>query len=63
MHGRPLEMAEMVAEVDATTSDDIARVASQIVASAPTIAAIGPSGTLPGAFDFMARRADLEPVG
>ena len=63
IHGRPLTLEEMVADVERTTSADIARVAAQMVASPPTLAAIGPFGALAAALDVPARATGLAAVG
>jgi predicted Zn-dependent peptidase len=52
IHGRPLKLEEMVEKVEAVTAADLARLAAATLASEPTLAAIGPPGSLP-------RRADL----
>ena len=56
LHGRPLELEEMVEKVEAVTAADLARLAAATLASEPTLAAIGPPGSLP-------RRADLSREG
>lgn len=56
VHGRPLGLDEMVASVEAVTRGDIAALAMTVLASPPTLAAIGPIGGLPR-FDDLA--ADL----
>jgi predicted Zn-dependent peptidase len=43
-HGRPLTVAELLAELDRVTPDDIARVAARMVEQVPTIVSVGPSG-------------------
>jgi predicted Zn-dependent peptidase len=58
VHGRPLGLEEMRADVERVTADDIARVAARIIASAPTIAAVGPVGALPEALDIGPAAAD-----
>jgi predicted Zn-dependent peptidase len=57
IHGRPLELAEMVEAVEAVTAADLRDLAGSIAASAPTLAAIGPVGALPGAHAISARLA------
>jgi predicted Zn-dependent peptidase len=48
VHGRPLPLEEMVARVDAVTETDLVGFAARLLASAPTLAAIGPVKKLPG---------------
>jgi predicted Zn-dependent peptidase len=57
IHGRPLSLEEMTAQVDAVTPGDLASLARTVLASAPTLAAIGPIDALPGAADIAARLA------
>ena len=52
VHGRPLTLEEMLEKVDAVTLGDIAGVALSVLESPPTLAAIGPLGTLPGLGDI-----------
>ena len=63
IHGRPLRLEELVAMVDAVTAADLAAVASSIAASPPTLAALGPEGSLPRlrdlGMDFSKARAAL----
>ena len=47
VYGRPLTLAETVAKVDAVTIGDVAALAHRVVASPPTLAAIGPLAALP----------------
>jgi predicted Zn-dependent peptidase len=54
VHGRPLSLEEMVAKVEAVTPADLAALAEGVLASAPTLAAIGPIETLPDLGDFAA---------
>jgi predicted Zn-dependent peptidase len=49
IHGRPLTLEETLARVDAVTADDLAEFGAGIMGCAPTLAAIGPVGALPGA--------------
>ena len=42
--GRPLDMAEMVARIDAVDDAAVARVARQLASAPPTLAALGPVG-------------------
>jgi predicted Zn-dependent peptidase len=53
VYGRTMEIAEITAKIDAVTSDDVTRAIHRWLAATPTIAAIGPVGTLPD-FDAMA---------
>jgi predicted Zn-dependent peptidase len=55
VHGRPLTLDEMVARVDAVGADDIANLAATMLASAPTVAAIGPVRKLPPLDEIAAR--------
>ncbi len=48
VHGRPLPLEEMVARVDAVAETDLVGFAARLLASAPTLAAIGPVKKLPG---------------
>ncbi len=48
IHGRPLDLDEIVARIDAVTGEDIARIAGALAASPPTLAAVGPIAPLPG---------------
>jgi predicted Zn-dependent peptidase len=49
IHGRPLTLEETLAKVDAVTADDLADFAAGILECMPTLAAIGPVKSLPGA--------------
>ena len=44
LFGRVKPTAELLAELDAITEDDIRRVASRVLNTAPVLAGIGPSG-------------------
>ncbi|MBL8709053.1 MAG: insulinase family protein [Rhodospirillaceae bacterium] len=44
IHNRPIPPAEIVSKVDAVTIDDLARVARRLIASSPTLTAMGPVG-------------------
>jgi predicted Zn-dependent peptidase len=44
VHGRSLEVSELLAKLDAVTIDDVRRVARQLIASKPTVATLGPAG-------------------
>ena len=60
IHGRPLEMREMVASVEAVTAADLQALADKMLRSAPTLSGIGPVATLPQLDDFAAL---LSPAG
>ncbi len=47
VHGRPLSLEEMIARVDAVNEAGLAEVAKRLLASTPTLAAIGPLKRLP----------------
>jgi predicted Zn-dependent peptidase len=49
IHGRPLTLEETLAKVEAVTADDLAEFGAGVMGCAPTLAAIGPVGALPGA--------------
>jgi predicted Zn-dependent peptidase len=55
VHGRPLTLEEMVANVEAVTADDLAALASDMLTSPTTLAAIGPVKKLPSIADLTAR--------
>jgi predicted Zn-dependent peptidase len=42
LHGRVLEVAEVLAKVDAVTVDDVAKVAADVAASPRTLSVVGP---------------------
>jgi predicted Zn-dependent peptidase len=44
--GRPLPTAELLAILDAVTADDVRRVAGQVASGPPTVATLGPPGTI-----------------
>ena len=46
--GRPLEAAEIIAKIDAVTLEDVRRAARAVLASDPTVTALGPVATMPG---------------
>jgi predicted Zn-dependent peptidase len=48
IYGRPLSVDEMIARVDAVTADDVRRAGAAMLRSAPTVAAIGAVGKVPG---------------
>jgi predicted Zn-dependent peptidase len=54
IHNRPLKLEEMVEKVEAVTVADLAGVTAAALASPPTLAAIGPPGSLPGLADVSA---------
>ncbi|MBP0579989.1 insulinase family protein [Labrys sp. LIt4] len=45
--GRPLPPAELIAKIDAVTADDVRKAGEAVLASPPTLAALGPVRTLP----------------
>jgi predicted Zn-dependent peptidase len=55
IHGRPLSLAEMVDAVEAVGASELTELAGKIAASPPTLAAIGPVNSLPGAHAISAR--------
>ena len=55
--GRPLSPAELIAKVDAVTAEDVRKVAMGLLASAPTLAALGPVAKLPRLDSLKARLA------
>ncbi len=57
IYGRPIPIAEQVARIDAVDRDAAARVASEIFAGRPTLAAIGPLGHLEDYGSVVARLA------
>ena len=57
VHGRPLTLEEMVARVDAVRAADIAELASNMLDSPPTLAAIGPVRKLPDIAEVAERMA------
>lgn len=57
IHGRPLTLEELVARVDGISGDDIAAIAASVLASPPTLAAIGPVGSVPDTDAIAARIA------
>jgi len=46
--GRPLEAAEIVARIDKVTLEDVRRAGRMVLASAPTVTALGPVAAMPG---------------
>jgi predicted Zn-dependent peptidase len=57
IHGRALTLEETLEKIDAVTADDLAKLASSILGSAPTLAAIGPVRSLPGVDEIAAQMA------
>ena len=55
--GRPIPPGEVTARIDAVDTDALQRVAARILASPPTVAALGPVGNLESYDDFVARLA------
>ena len=55
IYGRPIPAAEAVARIDAVTVDDLARLARRLIATTPTLAALGPIGEVMG-YDALKRR-------
>ncbi len=55
IYGRPIPPAEAVARIDAVTVDDLARLARRLIASTPTLAALGPIGQVMK-YEALARR-------
>jgi predicted Zn-dependent peptidase len=53
--GRPMETAEIIARIDAVDAPAVKRVASRIVATTPTLSALGPVSKLES-YDAIARR-------
>ena len=58
IHGRPLKLEEMVEKIEAVNAADLAGVAAVALASSPTLAAIGPPGSLPSIADLSAEIDD-----
>lgn len=54
VHGRPLSLEEMVANVDAVTAENLAGLAANMLDAAPTLAAIGPVRKLPNVGELAA---------
>ena len=48
VYGRPLSMDEMIARVDGITVEDVRKTGAAMLRSAPTVAAIGAVGKVPG---------------
>jgi predicted Zn-dependent peptidase len=57
VYGRPLSLEESLAMVDAVTIDDVVALGRSMLASPPTLAAVGPLNGLPAIDDIAARVA------
>jgi predicted Zn-dependent peptidase len=55
VHGRPLEVAEILEKIDAVGVADVMRLARRMIAGTPTVAALGPIGRL-DSFERIAER-------
>jgi len=55
IHGRPLALDELVAEIDRVSPDEVAAHATAMLAGPPTLAALGPVGAIPR-IDWVAER-------
>ena len=44
VHGRPVPPEELVSKIEAVEADDIRRLVSRLLASAPTLTLLGPCG-------------------
>ena len=55
LYGRPIPPEEVVARIEAVGTDDVARIARRIFASAPTLASLGPVANVPD-LDAVRRR-------
>jgi predicted Zn-dependent peptidase len=62
IYGRTLDLDEIIARIDAVTGDDIAAIAARMVASLPTLAAVGPIAPLPGVDDIANRLGSGQPA-
>jgi predicted Zn-dependent peptidase len=62
IHGRTLDLDEVVARIDAVTGDDIAELAAAMAASPATLAAVGPIAPLPGIDDIANRLGSPQPA-
>jgi len=62
IHGRILDLDEIVARIDAVTGDDIAALAAGMIASPATLAAVGPIAPLPGLDDITNRLGSPQPA-
>jgi hypothetical protein len=54
IHGRPLGLDEMIAKIEAVSIAGLADLVATTLASAPTLSAIGPPGSLPALADLAA---------
>lgn len=57
VHGRPLTLEETLEKVDAVATEDLAELGASILGCTPTLAAIGPVKSLPGAEEIAAQMA------
>ncbi|SDG50830.1 M16 family metallopeptidase [Roseospirillum parvum] len=55
--GRPIPLAESVERIEAVSAADLDRLTRRLLAATPTLAALGPLGTVPAHADLMARLA------
>lgn len=55
IHGRVLALEETIERIEAVTADDLAQLAAATIASAPTLAAVGPVKSMPSAGEIAAR--------
>jgi predicted Zn-dependent peptidase len=62
IHGRTLDLDEIVARIDAVTGNDIAELAATMIASPATLAAVGPIAPLPGVEDIAKRLGSQQPA-
>ena len=62
IRGRPLDLDEIVAKVDAVGKDDIAELAGRIVTSPATLAAVGPISPLPGLDEIIDKLGSADTV-
>lgn len=60
IHGRPLTLEETQAKIDAVSADGLAELAAGILASTPTLAAIGPIKAVPSAEEIAGQMARHE---
>ena len=58
IHDRLLQVEETLATIDAVTADDLAALAAGSLASAPTLAAVGPVDSLPRVGEIASQLAD-----
>ena len=62
IYGRPMSLDDIVARVEAVQSADIEALARRILASPPTLAAVGPLRELPGLDTIAARLGQSDPA-